>query len=91
MQASIRYWIFLSELPAGLLINPQSTQMQDSVKEMLLSSLADTQARIANIENSNLLQKIQQQPPLTSDQATITKSQIKIESTSFKEKINDSE
>jgi len=80
---------------AGLLINPQSTQMQDTVKETLLSSLAYSQSRVANIENSNLLSKVQQQqqppspPPLTLDQTTITKSPIEIETTSFKEKIND--
>jgi hypothetical protein len=84
---------------AGLLINPQSTQMQDTVKDTLLSSLKSTESRVADLENSNLLSKVQQQqqqqqlPPPTSslppDHTTTTQSPIEIGNTSFKERIDD--
>lgn len=80
---------------AGLLINPQSTQMQDTVKDTLLSSLKSTESRVANLENSNLLSKVQQQQMmsptslLTPDQTTTTQSPIDIGNISFKERIDD--
>jgi len=76
---------------AGLLINPGSNQMQDTVKETLLSTLALRESRAIDIEDSDLLTKIQeQQPPSTiADHTTIKENAIEIGSTSFKEKIND--
>jgi hypothetical protein len=75
---------------AGLLINPESIQMQDAVKDTLLSTLASRESRAADIENSNLLTKIKQQiSSTTADHATPKENAIEIGSTSFKEKIND--
>lgn len=62
---------------AGLLINPESTQMQDAVKETLLSTLTSKESRTIDIENSNLLTKIKQlPPPSTTANHTITKENM---------------
>lgn len=81
---------------AGLLINPESTQMQDAVKETLLTTLSSRQSRTIDIENSDLLSKVQEQAVTPSPSASnttldsdIVENVMDIGSTSFREKIND--
>jgi hypothetical protein len=81
---------------AGLLINPESIQMQDAVKETLLTTLSSKQSRAIDIEKSNLLSKVQMRPStpspstsITTPDSNIVENAIEVGSTSFEEKIND--
>jgi hypothetical protein len=78
---------------AGLLINPESAQMQDAVKETLLFTLASRGKRTMDIENSNIFSQSRQQQELRTASAnldhTSKQSTIELGSTSFKEKLDE--
>jgi hypothetical protein len=61
---------------AGLLINPESIQMQDAVKKTLLTTLSSKQSRAIDIEKSNLLSKVQMRPSTPSPSTSITPTVI---------------
>jgi hypothetical protein len=82
---------------AALSLNPQGTAMQESVRD-LVSSLLGVEQRTKELEESNVLSKVQQQqgPPVpstttspSSSTSTKLESPVEIGNKSFKEKIEE--